>query len=65
MSLQCSFCTNLDALSKCKGLRAYSDDRYQERKVLSALDGVPYAVKDACDALPYQTTCGTTYMHSL
>lgn len=43
---------------------AQSTIRYQERKVLSALDGVPYAVKDMCDALPYQTTCGTTYMAS-
>ncbi len=65
MSLQCSYCTELYALSMCKGLTAYSDDRYQERKVLSALDGVPYAVKDMCDALPYQTTCGTTYMPTL
>lgn len=52
-------------MSKCKGLTANGDDRYQERKVLSVLDGVPYAVKDMYDALPYQTTCGTTYMPSL
>lgn len=38
--------------------------RYQEQRTLSALDGVPYAVKDMMDAYPYQTTCGTTYMSS-
>ena len=37
-------------------------DRYEQQSPLSPLDGVPYAVKDMIDALPYQTTCGTSYM---
>lgn len=36
--------------------------RIQAGKPLSALDGVPYAVKDNTDALPYSTTGGTTYV---
>lgn len=36
--------------------------RIQAGKPLSALDGVPYAVKDDTDALPYSTTGGTTYV---
>ena len=36
--------------------------RIQAGKPLSALDGVPYAVKDNMDALPYSTTGGTTYV---
>ena len=39
--------------------------RYKEHRTLSALDGVPYAVKDMLDAFPYQTTSGTTYMSSM
>ena len=36
--------------------------RIQAGKPLSALDSVPYAVKDDTDALPYSTTGGTTYV---
>ncbi|KAL3130473.1 hypothetical protein ABBQ38_008292 [Trebouxia sp. C0009 RCD-2024] len=43
---------------------AESSLRYQRQSPLSPLDGVPYAVKDMLDALPYETTCGTTYMSS-
>ncbi|KAK9834816.1 hypothetical protein WJX81_000884 [Elliptochloris bilobata] len=44
---------------------AESSARYKAGKPLSALDGVPYAVKDDTDALPYSTTGGTTYMASI
>ncbi len=36
--------------------------RYKAGAPLSALDGVPYAVKDCTDALPYATAGGTTYV---
>ena len=43
-------------------LSAASTSRWAAGKPLSVLDGVPFAVKDAIDALPYPTTAGTAYM---
>ncbi|KAK9810013.1 hypothetical protein WJX72_003338 [[Myrmecia] bisecta] len=42
-----------------------STARYKAGKPLSILDGVPYCVKDAVDALPYPTTEGTTWAADL
>lgn len=39
--------------------------RYKQGKPLSCLDGVPYAVIDGIDALPYGTTAGTTFVSAL
>lgn len=36
--------------------------RFGENKQRSALEGVPFAVIDAIDALPYPTTAGTRYV---
>nr|ARQ20723.1 lipid body protein [Lobosphaera incisa] len=44
---------------------AESTSRYKAGKPLSVLDGVPYAVKDGVDALPYKTTNGTTWAAGL
>lgn len=41
---------------------AASTRRWQEGRPLSPLDGVPFAVKDCVDALPYPTTGGTAFM---
>ncbi|PNW86966.1 hypothetical protein CHLRE_02g103350v5 [Chlamydomonas reinhardtii] len=39
-----------------------STHRLREGRARSLLEGVPFAVKDAADALPYPTTCGTTFV---
>ncbi len=39
-----------------------STERYARHKPLSLLDGVPIAVKDEVDMLPYPTTVGTRFM---
>jgi Asp-tRNA(Asn)/Glu-tRNA(Gln) amidotransferase A subunit family amidase len=44
---------------------AASAARYAAGKALSVFDGVPYVVKDCLDALPYETSCGTTFMGKL
>lgn len=36
--------------------------RYKQGRPLSVLDGVPYAVIDGIDALPYPTTAGTSFV---
>lgn len=41
---------------------AESSERWRAGAPRSMLDGVPYAVKDVADALPYPTTAGTTFM---
>eukprot|EP00884_Botryococcus_braunii_P016489 jgi/Botrbrau1/3523/Bobra.341_2s0050.1 len=43
---------------------AASTERYKEGRPLSVLDGVPYTVIDGLDALPYQTTAGTSFLGS-
>ncbi|KAH1245904.1 Fatty acid amide hydrolase [Glycine max] len=37
--------------------------RYQRGEPISVLDGVPVAIKDEIDCLPYPTTGGTTWLH--
>ncbi|KAH1255318.1 Fatty acid amide hydrolase [Glycine max] len=37
--------------------------RYQRGEPISLLDGVPVAIKDEIDCLPYPTTGGTTWLH--
>ncbi|GBG86150.1 hypothetical protein CBR_g41054 [Chara braunii] len=39
-----------------------STQRYKSGSPLSVLDGVPIAIKDEIDCLPYETTMGTTWM---
>ncbi|CAK9141995.1 unnamed protein product [Ilex paraguariensis] len=39
--------------------------RYQQGKPISALDGVPVAIKDEIDCLPYPTTGGTKWLHQV
>ncbi|KAG0628391.1 hypothetical protein M758_1G023100 [Ceratodon purpureus] len=41
---------------------AAATERYKQGKPLSVLDGVPIAVKDEIDCLPYATTGGTTWL---
>lgn len=41
---------------------AAATERYKQGKPLSVLDGVPIAVKDEIDCLPYATTGGTIWM---
>lgn len=39
--------------------------RYERGEPLSVLDGVPVAIKDEIDCLPYPTTGGTKWMHKV
>lgn len=39
--------------------------RYERGKPLSVLDGVPIAIKDEIDCLPYPTTGGTKWLHKV
>ncbi|KAI5335871.1 PREDICTED: fatty acid amide hydrolase [Prunus dulcis] len=39
--------------------------RYEQGVPISALDGVPIAIKDEIDCLPYPTTGGTKWLHNL
>ncbi|KAG9444044.1 hypothetical protein H6P81_015384 [Aristolochia fimbriata] len=39
--------------------------RYEIGQPISVLDGVPIAVKDEIDCLPYPTTGGTTWLHKV
>eukprot|EP00898_Chlorokybus_atmophyticus_P005129 jgi/Chlat1/5617/Chrsp369S05408 len=41
---------------------AASTERYKQGRPLSVLDGVPIAIKDELDCLPYPTTAGTTWI---
>lgn len=42
-----------------------STTRYQKGEPLSVLDGVPIAVKDEIDCLPYPTTGGSKWLHKV
>ncbi|KAH7281555.1 hypothetical protein KP509_36G053400 [Ceratopteris richardii] len=42
-----------------------STARYKKGQPLSILDGVPIAVKDEIDCLPYPTTAGTRWLHNV
>ncbi|XP_057815301.2 fatty acid amide hydrolase isoform X2 [Cryptomeria japonica] len=44
---------------------AESTSRYKRGEPLSVLDGVPIAVKDEIDCLPYPTTGGTKWLHKV
>eukprot|EP01018_Ginkgo_biloba_P000931 Gb_10455 [translate_table: standard] len=44
---------------------AESTSRYEKGEPLSVLDGVPIAVKDEIDCLPYPTTGGTKWLHKI
>ncbi|KAL4419344.1 hypothetical protein ABPG75_002647, partial [Micractinium tetrahymenae] len=46
---------------RLRQLAAASTQRWAEGRPLSPLDGVPFAVKDCVDALPYPTTGGTGF----
>lgn len=51
------------AKADCTGTAAAaSAARWAAGAPLSPLDGVPFAVKDCVDALPYPTTSGTAFM---
>ncbi|XP_058227024.1 fatty acid amide hydrolase-like isoform X2 [Rhododendron vialii] len=39
--------------------------RYEQGQALSVLDGVPIAIKDEIDCLPYPTTGGTKWLHKV
>ncbi|XP_058091298.1 fatty acid amide hydrolase-like isoform X2 [Magnolia sinica] len=39
--------------------------RYEKGKPISVLDGVPIAVKDEIDCMPYPTTGGTKWLHNM
>lgn len=39
--------------------------RWEAGKPLSVLDGVPYAVKDNIDAVPYPTTSGSAVLQNM
>ena len=39
-----------------------SAERWKDKKPLSVLDGVPMAVKDEVDMVPYRTTVGTNFL---
>ncbi|TVQ24657.1 MAG: amidase [Spirochaetaceae bacterium] len=41
---------------------AEATERYRSRRTLGPLDGVPVAVKDEVDMLPYPTTVGTSFL---
>ncbi|KAF5187949.1 Glutamyl-tRNA(Gln) amidotransferase subunit A [Thalictrum thalictroides] len=44
---------------------AQSTLRYEKGEPISVLDGVPIAVKDEIDCLPYPTTGGTKWLHKV
>ncbi|XP_021820876.1 fatty acid amide hydrolase-like isoform X2 [Prunus avium] len=62
--LQMSFFINYKAEDILKQATE-STLRYEQGVPISALDGVPIAIKDEIDCLPYPTTGGTKWMHNL
>ncbi|KAM0969021.1 hypothetical protein ACFX2A_017595 [Malus domestica] len=63
-SFQMSFFINYDAEDILKQATE-STLRYEQGVPISALDGVPIAIKDEIDCLPYPTTGGTKWLHKL
>ncbi|XP_055825645.1 fatty acid amide hydrolase-like isoform X2 [Solanum dulcamara] len=63
-SMQMSFFINFDAHDILRQA-TYSTHRYQQGEPLSVLDGVPIAIKDEIDCMPYPTTGGTKWMHKV
>ncbi|XP_019157487.1 PREDICTED: fatty acid amide hydrolase-like isoform X2 [Ipomoea nil] len=62
--LQMGFYINFDAEDILRQA-VKSTIRYERGEPLSVLDGVPIAIKDEIDCLPYPTTGGTTWMHKV
>lgn len=62
--LQMSFFINYKAEDILKQATE-STLRYEQGVPISALDGVPIAIKDEIDCLPYPTTGGTKWLHNL
>src|SRR6056297_583674 len=48
--------------AELRRLAAASTERYRARRPLGPLDGVPIAIKDEVDMVPYPTTVGTTFL---
>ena len=48
--------------AELRRLAAASTERHRSRSTLGPLDGVPVAVKDEVDMIPYPTTVGTTFL---
>ncbi|KAK4341064.1 hypothetical protein RND71_039565 [Anisodus tanguticus] len=63
-SMQMSFFINFDADDILRQATE-STHRYQQGEPLSVLDGVPIAIKDEIDCMPYPTTGGTKWMHKV
>ncbi|XP_051126833.1 fatty acid amide hydrolase-like [Andrographis paniculata] len=63
-SLRMSFFISIDE-EDIRKQAMESSARYQKGQPLSVLDGVPIAIKDEIDCLPYPTTGGTTWMHKV
>ncbi|XP_019266093.1 PREDICTED: fatty acid amide hydrolase-like [Nicotiana attenuata] len=63
-SMQMSFFINFDADDILRQA-TMSTNRYEQGKPLSVLDGVPIAIKDEIDCMPYPTTGGTKWMHKV
>ncbi|OVA03745.1 Amidase [Macleaya cordata] len=62
--LQMSFFINYNSEDILKQATE-STHRYEQGKPISILDGVPIAIKDEIDCMPYPTTGGTTWLHKL
>nr|GMD46503.1 fatty acid amide hydrolase-like isoform X1 [Ipomoea batatas] len=62
--LQMSFFINFDAEDILRQA-AESTVRYERGEPISVLDGVPIAIKDEIDCLPYPTTGGTKWLHKV
>ncbi|XP_008227688.1 PREDICTED: fatty acid amide hydrolase-like isoform X1 [Prunus mume] len=62
--LQMSFFINYKAEDILKQATE-STLRYEQGVPISALDGIPIAIKDEIDCLPYPTTGGTKWLHNL
>ncbi|XP_038705597.1 fatty acid amide hydrolase-like [Tripterygium wilfordii] len=60
--MQMSFFINYNAEDILKQATK-STIRYKNGQQISALDGVPIAIKDEIDCLPYPTTGGTKWLH--
>nr|XP_016495154.1 PREDICTED: fatty acid amide hydrolase-like [Nicotiana tabacum] len=63
-SMQMSFFINFDAEDMLRQA-TMSTNRYEQGEALSVLDGVPIAIKDEIDCMPYPTTGGTKWMHKV
>ncbi|XP_071700884.1 fatty acid amide hydrolase-like [Rutidosis leptorrhynchoides] len=62
LGLNMSFFINYESHDILKQAKE-STLRYEKGEPISVLDGVPIAVKDEIDCVPYATTGGTTWLH--